>query len=257
MPHDQNDPTSRDFLSQIEVKYGPAGVLGRYLLLAQSQLRNVGVHLCLEPIARMAQLNRENRSSWAPLYPGLDVNFSNLDDSNALCFVGYNAAGEVVAAQGARLYDFTDTTFTNEAQRLTPLYAEPRQFAAKGERFEVRAWFGRLITGRAAYSGGTWVRPDHRGKRLVTILPRLSRTVIMATWKPEIIFGIMAEKLVKDGLLRGNGFRNLEWSVDLSSPTIGDYKFALLWMKPSDVVEDLTEVLSNHTPVEPAKARSA
>jgi hypothetical protein len=251
--HERHDvPRSPDnadqhatFVSQIEIKHGPAGVLGRFFLLADTKLKEQGIHLRLEPISRLGEVNRDNRDSWAPIYPGLDTNYCELDSSNTLCFLGRDKHGDIVATQGARLYDLTGTTFADEAAALTPFYDHPHEFFAKGERCRVSAWAGALITGRAAYSGATWVRPDYRGHRLVEWLPRLSRAAATALWQPDVIFGFMAEPLVKRGLLKSNGFRNVEWSIDLTSPTIGDYRFVLLWMKPSDVIDDLSECLGN------------
>jgi hypothetical protein len=245
------------FLSQIEIKHGPAGVLGRFFLLADAKLREKGIHLSLEPISLLGEVNRNNRDSWAPIYPGLDTNYCKLDSSNALCFLGRDKHGDIVATQGARLYDFTGTTFSEEAASLKPFYDDPREFMAKGERCRVTAWAGALITGRAAYSGATWVRPDYRGHRLVEWLPRLSRATATALWQPDVIFGFMAESLVKRGLLKSNGFRNVEWSIDLISPTIGDYRFVLLWMKPADVIDDLRESLGSAVVTQVPQAETA
>lgn len=245
------------FVDEIQMNHGPAGLLGRFLLLADQLTKERGVTLRIEPIATLAEVNRQNRNSWAALFPGLDVNYSDLDDTNSLCFIGRNHKGEAVVAQAARLYDFQNKSFSDASRDLSALYSNPSEFEARGEACKVTAWAGRLITGRVAYSGATWVRPDLRGNGLVNVLPRLSRTAATALWGPDCIFGMMAESLVKAGLLRSNGFRNLEWSVELKSPTIGDYKFALLWMKPTDVLDDLMDVLSDRDVSQLAEAKSA
>jgi hypothetical protein len=249
-------PTANDIRFQVEMLHGPADVLGRYILLSHSVGIANGIRLSIEPIELLSDINRANRSSWNPLFPGLDVRCSNIGAHNAFCVIGRNPDGDIVATQGCRLYDFTATTFTEAAEDMTFWFSDPRSCLADGDHCTVHAWSGRNITGRAVYSGATWVRPDYRGKRMVQIMPRLVRAVGTAKWGPDATFGIMAESLVKGGLLLHNGFRNHEWSVELTSRSIGNYRFKLLWEKPADLVEDLLEFL-NGTPSEALQAQPA
>ena len=232
-----------DIRYQLEMNHGPAQILGRYFLLAYQVGLENGIRLSVEPVEMLSEVQQANQQSWPAMFQGLDVRYANIDERNAFCVIGRNGAGEIVATQGCRLYDFSGTSFKDAAEDMSFWYADPKKYLAKGDRCAVHAWAGRQLTGRAVYSGATWVRPDCRGKHMVQILPRLIRAAGMAKWGPAAIFGIMAEPLVKGGLLRHNGFRNHEWSVELISSTVGNHRFKFLWEKPDDLAEDLTEFL--------------
>ena len=249
-------PQIEDIRYQVQPRHGPVDVIGRYVLLAHRVAQLNGIHLSIGPVELLSDINRSNRASWAPLFPGLDVRCSEVGEHNAFAVIGRNQNGDIICTQGCRLYDFTGTTFTAAAEDMTFWYTNPHAHLSSGDTCVVRAWAGKLITGRADYAGATWVHPDYRGNYLVQILPRLVRAVGTTKWGPNAIFGIMAEPLVKNGLLRHNGFRNHEWSVDLSSATIGTYRFKLLWEKPADLAEDLAEYLDS-SPSEAAHAESA
>lgn len=240
----QSAKNTSSFLDQVEIHHGPAPLLGRYVLYADSTTRKNGVQLSIEPISLLTEINEKNRDSWTPLMPGLDVKHSDLDNTNSICIVGRNSDGEIVATQAARLYDLSNTTLKDAAENLSIYYRNPSSHASAGENCRMHAWMGTMLRGQAGYSGATWVRPDNRGKRLVQILPRLARTLATGKWGPDFVFGLMEQKLVLGGVLGLNGFRNHEWSMEFSSPAIGTYKFALLWEKPSDVGEGVEEFLS-------------
>ncbi len=70
--YDSTASPGSDFLSQLEVNYGPVGLLGRFFLRANSEVRARGLTLHFAPIKELVETNEANRDSWLPLLPIFD-----------------------------------------------------------------------------------------------------------------------------------------------------------------------------------------
>jgi hypothetical protein len=53
----------------------------------------------------------------------------------------------------------------------------------------------------------------------------------------------MAQAVVRGGVFPRNGYRNIEWAVDLLGTRLGDMHAAYLWIKQDEMLEDLNEFL--------------
>src|SRR5215813_2931016 len=115
----------RPLLSDITVEHGPVDLLGRLFLKADTAARRRGVTLSFAPMQDLMDVNRANPETWRPLLPLFDPACGGITDDNSFCILGHNAKGEVVATQAARLYDWADTSFHEEASSLRLFYAEP------------------------------------------------------------------------------------------------------------------------------------
>ena len=125
------------------------------------------------------------------------------------------------------------------------LYREPELWRREGEAVEVTAPSARTITGKVAYTGAHWCRPDFRGKGLPAITPRIARALAIALWDVEVTCTLMVEDVFARGVARRAGYFNTEWSVELKNTPLGTLKTALLWSRRNEIVADLEDFLAN------------
>lgn len=229
--------------SQIDMEHGPPGLLGRALLKAESAARDRGISLSFATMDELVRVNEANRETWVPLFTGFDPRFNDLTPANSFCILGRNAEGQVVATQAARFYEWNTTTYHEEAESLRLLYADPAKHGLKGERCEVTALAAGGIRGRVLYSGGAWYHPRYRGIGLVELLPRMARALAFTRWKTDCTVTMMAERNVNKGVFPRNGYRNIEWDVRFLGTRSGTIRFALLWIKANEMLEDLEQFL--------------
>ena len=100
------------------------------------------------------------------------------------------------------------------------------------------------MTGRLLFSGAAWCRPDCRGAGLATILPRISRALGLARWNTSKTLTLMGELNMGRRVFARNGYRHLDWSVDMhNSPLFGSGRYALLWIDRDELLDDIGTVL--------------
>jgi hypothetical protein len=237
--------TQQTLFSQITLRHGPAGILGRVILAAEQLALAKGVRLSLVTGQELLAVNEANRATWLPLISVFDPRFNELDDSNAFFILGRDAAGEVVACQAGRLYDWEHTNFKDECERLTMFYTDPDAMKLPGEEWTVTALAAKGTTGRVAFSGAAWYRRDYRGVGLVEWLPRLSRALAKGLWDTDVTITVMAENNVKKGVYPRNGYRNAEWAVEAINGRMGTLRYAYLWSKSDEMIEDLEQFLGD------------
>lgn len=241
-----------NLFSQITIDHEPRGLLGRVLLKAEAAARERGVSLSFASMHDLAAANAANYATWGPVFTGFDPALNDLGPENSFCLIGRNAEGQVIATQAARLYDWTGTNYREAAESFRLIYRDPLAQKLPAERCEVTALAAKGIEGRVLYSGGAWYHPDYRGLGLVEILPRMARTLARARWNTTCTITMMAEHNVRKGVFPRNGYRNLEWEVRFIDTRAGTVRFALLWIKHEETLEDLEQFLSDF-PVEIVK----
>jgi hypothetical protein len=229
--------------SNISINYGPPGLLGRTLLKAEAAARVRGVTLSFASMQDLMLVNEANRDTWGPVFPGFDPAYNDLTPENSFCLLGRNARGDVVATQAGRLYDWTDTNYHEQARSFGLIYRDPYTQRLPDERCEVTALAAKGIDGRVFYSGGAWYQPNYRGIGLVEILPRMARALAYTRWDTQCTITMMAEHNVKKGVFPRNGYHNLEWDVRFIDTRSGTIRFALLWTKRDEMLEDLEQFL--------------
>ena len=99
------------------------------------------------------------------------------------------------------------------------------------ETCRVSATAARDVTGRVAYSGAAWVRPDYRGRSLALVLPRIAKAYAFTRWRPDFIVSWMTEATYQRGLIDHVGYTTVDWDVQLRNSFTGDLKFAFLSMR--------------------------
>lgn len=235
---------SAPLFTQVTINHGPPQLLGRALLQCETEAQALGLTLSFAPMEELVAANRANADTWPPLFSAFDPGYSDLAKDNCFCILGKNAAGDVVATQAARFLDWQNTNYWDEAQSLRLMYADPAKSKLPNEECVVSAVAAKGITGRVVYSGGAWYHPTYRGQGLVSLLPRISRVLACALWDAEIVVTMMAEPVVRRGVFPRNGYTNIEWDIRMLNFRSGIARFALLWMKRNEILEDLEAFLA-------------
>ena len=237
----------RPLLSDIMVEHGPVDLLGRLFLKADTSARKRGITLSFAPMQDLIDINRANPETWRPILPLFDPACGGITDDNSFCILGHNLEGEIVATQAARLYDWADTSFHEEASSLRLFYAEPDRLKGEREEVEVTAPAARKLTGAVIFAGGIWYRPDYRGIGLPYILPWLSRTYAYTRWKHDFSLSIMAEEIYKRGMAQRSGYSKADWEVWLRRTPVdpgGEIRCALVYMDSGELLDGAANFLA-------------
>lgn len=225
---------------QIAIRHGPSALLANFFRAAERAASERGVHLTLrQDLDALVAVNERERRHWYRISPLFDPAFSRVSLANAFWIEGCNDAGETVAAQACRSFDWTGTTLKDESASLRIFYADPARMAAPDETCVVTAPSAGRITGRAAYSGSGWYRPDFRGRQLSAILPRISRAYALARWGTDITITFVEDVLIEKGVVARYGYRRIEHGITWRARVGGDLDMAIPWMPRPELVADL------------------
>jgi len=234
-----------DFLSQLEVRYGPVGLLGRYFLRASSVMRARGLTLHFARIEELAETNRANRDNWLPLVSVFDPNSFKATEDNFFCIVARDPKGRIVGTHACRLFDWTGTNFHEEATSLRLFYEDPERMRRPGEKCEVTAPSAKTVTGLTVFSGAAWYHPDYRGRGLSRILPHIGKAYALTQWPAETIVSIMAEEIHQRGFAKRFGYTNVDWAVHLTNSVVGTRRVAFLSVKRDETFHLIAEYLAD------------
>jgi hypothetical protein len=230
---------------QIAIRHGPRALLAEFFRAADIAARERGVHLTLRhDFGALVEVNERERRHWYRISPLFDPAFSAVSPENSFWIEGRNDAGETVATQACRGFQWTGTTLKDEIESLRIFYAEPARMAVPGETCVVTAPSSDRITGRVAYSGSGWYRPDFRGRQLSAILPRISRAYALARWSTDITVSFVEDVLIEKGVVARYGYRHIEHGITWRASLKGDITLAILWMPRQELVDDLRAFLS-------------
>jgi hypothetical protein len=114
---------------------------------------------------------------------------------------------------------------------------------APGERCEVTAATATCVTGRVAYVGAAWVRPDFRGRGLSEALPRFAKAYALTQWNPQWITSLMTEATHSRGFAERFGYNHIAWEARWINSRLGDLRCAVLWMDAAHLIDDLAGYL--------------
>jgi hypothetical protein len=230
---------------QVAIRHGPRALLTTFFRAAESAARERGVQLSLRhDLAALVAINERERRHWYRISPLFDPAFSAVSPENSFWIEGRNEAGETVATQAARGFQWTGTTLKDESESLRIFYADPAAMAAPGETCKVTALAAGRINGRVAYSGSGWYRPDFRGRQLSAILPRISRACALASWGTDVTISFVEDVLIEKGVVARYGYRRIEHAIHWRARVGGDLAMAILSMARSELVGDLRAFLS-------------
>lgn len=240
--------TSPRLPDQVTLVHGPHQTIGRFVLLADDAARRRGVYLSLEDdFDELLALNEANRRHWHPLAPSFDPRTGAVDADNGFWICGRNEDGEPVLTQVVRHYDMRNSTLARELESLRVFYGDPQIQSGAYETCATSASTAGKISGSVVYSGGTWFRPDLRGRGLASIVPRLGRSLALSRWNTDYAFSLVQRKLVDKGIARRYGFRSVEYAVDWRNSAAGEHlEFALVSIAQDDFLFDLETTMVLH-----------
>ncbi|MDX2157343.1 MAG: hypothetical protein SFW09_12620 [Hyphomicrobiaceae bacterium] len=230
----------RPVLADLTIEHGPVTLLGRFFLLADGLLAEAGVTLYRTTLAEAAAAQSANVDSWNMFPPMLDTRLSAIPDATSYGLLGRNERGDVVCAQGGRIYDLGDRSFADIVADQSFFYGTEIPPAPGKPTAEVAAPSAPLVRGRMVYSGALWVRPDYRGKNLSGVLPRFSRCYALAKWNTDFTVGMVSESNIVPKLLAAYGYNRIEPRFTIHNLAPTSLSWALLLMRRDELVEDLT-----------------
>lgn len=226
-------------LIDIRIDYGPHELLGRFFLLADNALRNLGVELTFGTFDELVDTNKRNRDSWLPIVPTFDPANGLCDPQWSYVLIGRAPSGHVVTAQGARVFDWRSTNFKQEAESLRLFFSDPLQTGCTREACAVTAHNAASLSGTIAFLGGAWWHPSVRGKLLGSLLSRVSRAYAYTRWHPDLTMAVMSKTLINKGFAVRNGYQHTELGFALSNFELGDYDGGVVWILADELLRDL------------------
>jgi hypothetical protein len=246
---------SQNFLNTVKINHGPARVLGRFFLAAEKTIHDLGIELTLGRLADIAAVQAGQKASWALFPPMLDVRLSPIPEDMSYALIGHDNRGEIVCAQGGRIYDTGTRSLADIAADQSFFYSDNRQPQPGQPTISLTAPAASHITGRFVYSGALWVRPDFRGRRLAGLLPRISRAIALAHWNTAHTIALISDQIARTPLFQLYGYSKVEPMFRIKGLMADDMVGSLMWMDADELVQDLTRVLAAPLPqVDPAVA---
>jgi hypothetical protein len=241
-------PVSGPLLEGIELHYGLKNFMWRFFHWADRALKERGVRLFFASLEDLVEVNRANPNTWRPLLPIFTPELSGVTRETGFVLLGRDSAGEVVATQAARVFDWSESSLLDEAASLRLFYTDTKAARQRGDKCEINTPVAHGISGRVVFSGGGWYRPDFRGKDLGTILPRVSRAYAFTRWNSDFTISIMADAVVAGGFAERTGYTNVEHDAVsfVASPTGAIQHCALVWMGSAQMLADLDAITSEH-----------
>lgn len=244
---------SRNFLSDVVIDYGPRDVLSRLFLKADTELRAQGVELSFASPDSLIELNRLHRASWRPLVPIFDAEVGGFSSENGFVLVGKNPSGEVVVTQALRLYSLGAKTLREEAESLRLFYADPDRSKGPNESCTMTCPTASSFSGRIAYSGAVWYRPDYRKRGLTSIVGRIAKAYGFTKWYTDVTLTLMIEDVFAGGTAARAGFSHSEWEVLMKDTPLGSARAAIVWIEAAEMLDYLATYLDrSHAQVDAA-----
>jgi hypothetical protein len=241
-------PLSGRVPANLKINHCPGILLGRFFLIADTAARERGVTLHFASLQELVDINRANSDSWLPLLPLFDPEVGGVTAETGFALLGRDKAGQVVATQAARFYDWTNSTLIEEARSLRMFYADTEAAIARGDRCEITTPAATATSGRVVFSGAGWYRRDYRGKGLARILPRISRAYAFTRWNTDFTISFMGDAVLAGGMADRTGYTKIEPScVDLAVSPLETLRCNLVWMPSQEMIADLETVMASST----------
>jgi|SRR5579884_3244382 len=226
----------------LTVKYGPAGLLSRFVLAGDRYFRQRGVELRLRyDFDELCYFNKQEqaRGRWYPLAPPFNSEITDLAPENAYWISGLDRHGEIVLTQAGRVYHWPDTTLADEARLL---FYGGRDV---GQVCTVTAPTARTISGWVLWGGGLWIRPDFRGNGFPSWIGRLGRAYSTARWPLDWSTCFVSSTLfAKGNIAESYGYPHVDRSLFYPQSPLGDLELFLLYMETAEIYGDLANFLS-------------
>lgn len=131
--------------------------------------------------------------------------FFDLHGATAFWIGAYNAHGNLVSVQAAKVEDLKDRSLAEHwQQQQRRIFVDPNPQARFGTEHAHDAYFMR---GRIVYHGNLWLRRDIRGQGLAEPLTQLGFLLSLLKWSPDYLYGLMAARSAEKGFGVRVGYR--------------------------------------------------
>jgi hypothetical protein len=243
--HDLATAPDRSFLEDILINHGPANVLGRFFLFADTYLKDRGVTLSSTTLEAASVLQETYKDSWSVFPPMLDTRLSPIPEAMSYCLIGRNDKGDVVTSQGGRIFDLHDRSFADIVDDQSFFYGLGGQPQPGQPTCKIWSPVAKRITGRFVYSGALWVRPDFRGRQFASVLPRLSRSYALAHWGTTHTVSFISQSNMLTPLKSMYGYSRFDDGFCMSNiGNVGDVTGPLMWMEADELADDLSRFMA-------------
>lgn len=235
-------------ITDITVEHGPADLLGRFFLKADTAARRRGVTLSFATFEELLEVNRQNRDSWKPLTTIYDHRScpQGLAPERAFCILGRDERGKVVTSHAARMFEIDDAnTLYDVAVSLRLFYDDPERMKNPGERCEVTAGVARSIRGKLLVNGAVWFHPAYRRLNMAMIVPRVARAYAYTRWMIDHSMGIVIESANDTRIVDRLGYPHREWDLKLINSSMGNGRCLFAWMDAQYLLADLESWLAS------------
>ena len=240
-------PDHGSFIEQIQVEHGPANLLGRFFLAADSFVRDRGLTLHFASFEDMATTQDREVENWPSLIPAFDHRVTDIPREKSFCIAVRDPNGKIVGMTAERFYDLSGSNLSTAVSSGAFMPIEPPGPDGIATICELTAPNGGQITGRTCYSGAVWVQPDYRSLRLAGLLPRVTRACALTTWDIECNFGFVKTGDENSALVKRYGLPNAEPGMKYRSYW-QSYDGVIIWMNVDDLLAGLNTYLNSIAP---------
>jgi hypothetical protein len=242
-------PPHPKLITDITVEHGPADLLGRFFLLADTALRERGVSVSFGSYEDLLRVNEKNRDTWGIMTSMYDHHCCphGLAPERAFCLFGRDAQGEVVATHAARLYELGERSMQEVGDSMLLHHDEPSRTKQPKESIEVTAPAAKSIKGKLLINGAVWYHPAYRKRQLSMIIPRVARVYAYTRWQINRSMGLMMEGPTAGGVIDSLGYPHREWGLQINNAQNGSPRCCLAWMDAGELLADLRGFLAGFT----------
>ena len=186
---------------------------------------------------------RDGQSGRGGIYPMFDAAASFIDATNGFWICGFDAAGELVHTQAARLYDLNGVSLGRHLDMHRHKYITPDTTPDPDKTYYSGPAGLARITGRVLYHGEFWM-PGRglggpRSQGTTALLSRILFEIAAGSWQPDYLFALVPKQLASKGAHLRYGYTHCEpgqWVGPDGQITDEDY---LIWMSAEDVTASL------------------
>ncbi|MFQ6548990.1 hypothetical protein AADZ90_013620 [Aestuariibius sp. 2305UL40-4] len=206
-------------------------------------LEAAGIHVEVGDDFAKFRAYRSLQTDRGPIYPMFDVASSYIDSANGFWICGFDASGELIHTQAARLLDLSGISLASHLSSHRHKYITPDTTPDPDLTFYSGPEALQKITGKVCYQGEFWLRArglgGPRSQGMTTLLSRVLFEIMVGAWNPSFVFALVPKQLAAKGAHLRYGYCHCEpgrWLGPDQQVTEEDY---LIWMGASDIVNML------------------
>ena len=193
--------------------------IAKFFLAMDEDIRNRGFFLSVHRDFR--DFKKISLELGKTLFPAFDPAFHQLDSEQSfwLALRQGGPTGPLVGIQGGKLQLLGDRTLGDYIATGRFFYTDPLEQMESGERFIIQGEadvFASKVMERVAYSGGTTICPEWRGRtNLARVLPLISHTLGYSRWYVDWVISMVDQgihdSVVTQRYAHTNDCGGLEW----------------------------------------------